>query len=148
MIHMPCDDGLLHGGHADQIRPKCAKGANLRRCLKARSQQSEVNAFVESETLFLCRMLRQRAKAPRISLRHVEEAWAKALVVGSGDRIAAGEIDVIGKQDELALCVRLANSTGGIREDQSVNSTAGQCSDGKRDLLRRVALIGMKHGPA
>src|SRR5271170_2593352 len=83
--HVASDDGLLNSGHADQVRAQGAKGPDLRRCLETWPQQPKINTLIEREAVFLCRPLGKHPKMQRISLCHVKEAQAKALVIGSGD---------------------------------------------------------------
>ena len=66
------------------------------------------------------------AQARGVGLRHVEEAWAEAVVVGAGDGIASGEIDVVGDEDELALFEGGIDAAGGVGEDGLGNRPCGR----------------------
>ena len=47
--HVAGDDDLVHGGHADEVGPEGAKGADLGGGLKRGTEDGEVDAFGEME---------------------------------------------------------------------------------------------------
>src|SRR5208282_1604667 len=90
--HVAGNDGLRHGGHADEIGAQTAKGANLGGRFEAGAGGSQIYAFVERDASKLGyaagRLLSQRAKLHRVGLGHVEKAesrprrLAKAWLIG------------------------------------------------------------------
>src|SRR5215472_2971374 len=115
---MPRDNHFLHGGHADQIGPKRMEGANLGGSFKAGSQHAKVNAFRNFIILVFCSSLRQHTKPLGISLGHIEEARAEALVIFTHDRIESSEVDVIGNQHKLTLLQPWTASPSSVSHEQ------------------------------
>jgi hypothetical protein len=60
--HVAGDDGLRHGGHADQGCAQRAEGANLGGGLVAGAADGQIDALGERKILFLRGLLRQGAK--------------------------------------------------------------------------------------
>ena len=47
--HVPGDDDLVDGGHADEVCTENAEGADLGGCLEGRTEDGEVDAFRQVE---------------------------------------------------------------------------------------------------
>src|SRR6202012_4846919 len=100
-------------GHADQVRSQGAERFDLRRRFEAGPGDGEVDSFGQFSD-GVC----QLTQTPGIRLAHVEEPFSEALIVWAGNRIAAGEVDVIGDQDQLALPEVETNAAGRVGADQ------------------------------
>ena len=85
----------------------------------------------------------EQAQAFGISFGHVEKALTEALVICAGDRIAAGEIDVIREQHEFTLPQVQPDAAGGIGNHQGRNAQSPKDADRERDFFRRVSLVGV-----
>src|SRR5271168_1534406 len=76
--HVAGDDGLVDGGHADEVGAEGAEGADLCRGLEGGSEDGEVDACGELEALTGGLFDGEGAKARRVGGGHVEEALACA----------------------------------------------------------------------
>ena len=97
-LHVPGNDDFVDCRHANQIGSQSAEGADFRRRFEAGPGDAQIDALRE-----LSDGVGEQTQALRIGVGHVKEARPEAFVIRAGDRIAAGEIDVVGEQDQLAL---------------------------------------------
>src|ERR1700722_9877110 len=136
--HVPGDDHLVNGGHADQVRAPGAEGSDCRGRFVAGPGYAQIDSFRD-----LGGGLGQEAQPLRISLCHVEEPWPEPFVVRPGDGIASGEVNVIGDQNQLTLLEIQPDAAGSVGDDQGRDSQSPEDADGKGDFLRRVSLISV-----
>ena len=146
--HVPCDDRLRHGRHADQRRSHGAKGANLRRRLEAGSADGEVDALFECLALHLSSLNGHLAEALGICIGHVKEAQAAIGAVegepgfiGTNQRIPPHHVDVVGDENKLPDFVSVDDAARRIGENYGANAECTHHTHGKGDVLRRVALV-------
>ena len=63
--------------------------------------------------------------------------------LGPADGITAGEVDVVGEQDQLALLEIQPDAAGGVGDHQGGDSQAPQDAYRKGDFFRGISLVGV-----
>src|SRR6202022_3422999 len=100
---MPRGDHFQNRGHTHQIGADRAQVAYLRRRLIAWPEESRVNTLVHPDTHAVSLPDSHFAKSAVVRRGHVVETQAESLVVRSGQRIDALQIDVITDHYQPAL---------------------------------------------
>ena len=107
--HVAGDDGLVDGGHADEVGAEGAEGADFGGGFEAGAEDGEVDAFGELEALARGFFDGECAEARRVGGGHVEETLAASVdhgetgFVGAEGGVGSGEVDVVGDGDEQSL---------------------------------------------
>ena len=147
--HVAGDDGLVDGGHADEVGAEGAEGADLGGGLEAGAEDGEVDAFGEVEALAGGLFDGEGAEARGVGGGHVEETLAgagdggEAGFVGAEGGVGSGEVDVVGDGDERALLVAGVDAAGGVGDDEGFAAEEAEDAGGEGDLGEGVALVGV-----
>lgn len=138
--HMTGHDHLMHGGHADEGGTEGAEGTDLRGGLKRGTEDGEVDAFGEIEALPAGFRDGKGAKRGRVGGGHVKEAFCgagaggEAALVGTHGGVRAGEVDVIGDEDEGAWGVAGIDAAGGVGDEERPAAEQSENAGGEDDV--------------
>src|SRR5712664_3172669 len=140
---MPRGDHFRNRGHTHQIGADRAQIAYLRRRLIARPEESRVHALKHPDAHAVSFADGHLTKSAVVRRGHVVETQAESLVVRSGQRIDALQIDVIADHHQPALHEFPFDAARGVGEDHGLYAHARENADGKRHLFRGVAFVKM-----
>ena len=147
--HVAGDDGLVDGGHADEVGAEGAEGADLGGGFEGGSEDGEIDAFGELEALACGLFYGEGAETWGVGGRHVEEALAgagdcgEAGLIGAEGGVGAGQVDMVGDGDEGALLVAGVDAAGGVGDDEGLAADEAEDAGGEGDLGEGVALVGV-----
>src|SRR5713226_4886599 len=140
---VPRRDDLRHRGHAHQVRADRAQIAYLGGRFVTRSRDRRVHALVNSHSQAVAFPDGHFAKPPVVRRGHVRKTQPKALVVRSGERIHALQIDVVLDNHQPPLPELVLDSARRIRQDHGLYAHAREHSYRKRHLFHGITFIKM-----
>lgn len=141
--HVTGGDHFEGSGHADEIGADDAEIVDLGGSFVAGAEQGGVDALVQGHSEFGGFVAGDCAVVLRVSVGHVGEADAEAVVVGADQGIGSLQVDVVANQDQRALLIVEVDSSGGVGEDDGADSHASEDAHGEGDLMGRVAFVEM-----
>ena len=141
--HVARGDDFGDGGHADEVGTDGAEVTNFGGSFVTWAGNRGVDAFVNFDAQELGFFEGYTAKRLGIGFGHVGKARAKAVIVGTGERIGAEEINVIPKDDEGAGLESEIDAAGGIGKNGSANAETRKDAHGENDFGRRITFVKM-----
>ena len=146
-------DRFRHRRHPDQIAARPLHHLDLGGCLVARSKEPCVDAFSVRYRCALERSLEETAETSRVDLAHVGESGTESIVVQAEERVPRRVVEVIADRDEIAGGEAVAETSGGIREEDRRGSGKSGGPGAEHDLVEIPTLIRVntpgeeQHGP-
>ena len=147
--HVAGDDDLVDGGHADERGAEGAEGADFGGGFEGGAEDGEVDALLQRVALTFGFGESECAQSGGVGGGHVEEALGgagaggKAWLVGTEGGVLAGEVDVIGDEDEGAGREIRIDAAGGIGDDERAAAEEGEDAGREGDVGKGVALVGV-----
>ena len=137
-------DDLFAHRHGHGVSAPRAEHLNLRRRLEGGAEQPQIHALLHGNGQRLGSLPGQLAQDRVVSVQHREEPRGHGVGFGTGDGVAAREIQLVGHDAEIADAVALVDGAGGIGSDEHVRAECRHQPHGEGDLLGGIALIAME----
>ena len=111
-------DRLHDRGHAHRVGAEVADHAYLRGCLVGGAGEAQVDTLGERHVLGSAGCVEARAQLPIPDFGHVRKAGPQDIVIGTHQRVAAGEVDVVAHDHQGAGSEGRVDAARGIGEQQ------------------------------
>ena len=141
---MPGSQHFRYCRHADRVGAKDTECTNFRRGLEVRAKRPEICTFIERHVPGFGAAPESIAQAGVVGLSHVKETGTKGWIIWSDQRIGAGPVDMVCHHHEATGCHVLPETSGGVGQDQRLDTKLGQRPYGQNDGGRRMAFIDMR----
>lgn len=141
---LPRRDDFGHRRHAHQIGTGATQHLDLGRGLVARSQEPGVDAFAERYLELGGARSGQLSEPGVVGLIEIRKAGSPGIRKPADEGVQTGEVEVVGKRDEVAGPVSCGQRSGGVGEHRGPRTEQAGEPDGEGDLMRIEALVAVQ----